>query len=304
MRKPDRRWLKALGFTLIVVILINLSVTEGFGALNLVLLSGLFAAAAFFMLVFPGSQFFNIALANFLAVYVCLFVLFTEVNFAPRVADWAVMIGFLLPIAAFLAGSFWRRKQISNIVTASHMREEHHFGRVVWWLVPVSAIGALTFLLPGAGFGPAETNVAFLAAMLAISIIVLFVSPSISTFLLDTGLLFEDFFKQVSRLVRPAFAFLTFYSMQVILFGALYRVIDRFSDFHHFAIDGAAREITFLEALYFSLISVSTVGYGDINPVSHLVRLLVGIQIVIGVLLLLFGVSEILRFSRERRGHD
>lgn len=304
MRRPDRRWLKALGFTLTVVVLINLSVTESFGLLNLVLLAGLFAAAAFFFLVFPGSQFFNVALVNFLAVYVCLFVLFTEVNFAPQVADWAVMLGFLLPIAAFLAGALWRREQIRSIVTASHVREEHHFGRVFWWLLPIAVIGALTFLLPGSGLGRAETNAAFLAAMMAIAGIVLFVSPSISTFLLDTGLLFEDFFKQTARLIRPAFAFLTFYSMQVILFGALYRVIDRFSNVHHFTIDGVAREITFLESLYFSLISVSTVGYGDINPASHLVRLVVGGQIVVGVLLLLFGVSEILRYSRERHGHD
>ena len=196
MHRPDRRWLKALGFTLAVVVLINLSVTESFGLLNIVLLFGLVAAAAFFMLVFPGSQFFNLALANFLAVYVCLFALFTEVNFAPRVSDWAVMLGFLLPIAAFLAGALWRRDRIRNIVTASHVREEHHFGRVVWWLIPIFGIGALTFLLPGSGLGGAETTAAFLTAMLAIAIIVLLVSPSISTFLLDTGLLFEDFFKQ------------------------------------------------------------------------------------------------------------
>ena len=41
MHRPDRRWLKALGFTLAVVVLINLSVTESFGLLNIVLLFGL-----------------------------------------------------------------------------------------------------------------------------------------------------------------------------------------------------------------------------------------------------------------------
>jgi hypothetical protein len=37
------------------------------------------------------------------------------------------------------------------------------------------------------------------------------------------------------------------------------------------------------------------VGYGDIQPVDDGIRLLASLQIVTGLLLLLFGVSELLR---------
>ena len=60
------------------------------------------------------------------------------------------------------------------------------------------------------------------------------------------------------------------------------------------------RDITFPESVYFSIITLSTVGYGDVVPYSDLVRIIVASEIVFGVLLILFGFSEILRYSRER----
>ena len=137
--------------------------------------------------------------------------------------------------------------------------------------------------------------------MALIALVVFLVSADVCTFLLDSGLLFEEFFEQVRRLIVPAFAFFTFYSLLVIVFATIYRVIDRYSDAAHFLIDGKGRAITFSESLYFSVISMSTVGYGDILPSSDIVRVIVSLQIVLGVVLLLFGVSEILRYSRDRR---
>jgi voltage-gated potassium channel len=60
------------------------------------------------------------------------------------------------------------------------------------------------------------------------------------------------------------------------------------------------REISFLESLYFSIITLSTVGYGDLVPASALVRAIAALQIVIGVWLIIFGFSEVLRYARER----
>jgi voltage-gated potassium channel len=45
---------------------------------------------------------------------------------------------------------------------------------------------------------------------------------------------------------------------------------------------------------------MSTVGYGDILPASDSIRVIVAAQIMAGVILLLFGVTEILRYARER----
>jgi voltage-gated potassium channel len=55
------------------------------------------------------------------------------------------------------------------------------------------------------------------------------------------------------------------------------------------------------EALYFPVVTLSTIGNGDIVPVSSVARTLAAREVVLGVLLLLFGVSEILEYSRERR---
>ena len=58
------------------------------------------------------------------------------------------------------------------------------------------------------------------------------------------------------------------------------------------------RDISFAESLYFSVITMATVGYGDVTPLSDVARLVVAGQVVVGILLLLFGFSEILAFAR------
>ena len=117
--------------------------------------------------------------------------------------------------------------------------------------------------------------------------------------MIATGLMFEEFFGRAARLAVPAFAFLTFYSLNVIVFAALYRIVERLSGEPQFLVDGAPGTLSFSEALYFSLISVSTVGYGDIAPSGSLVQLLASVQIVLGLLLLLFGFYEIMSYARD-----
>ena len=62
-----------------------------------------------------------------------------------------------------------------------------------------------------------------------------------------------------------------------------------------------ARVISFSEAIYFSIVTISTVGYGDIVPASNVTRMLASMEVVCGVMLLLFGVSELLEYTREHR---
>ena len=40
------------------------------------------------------------------------------------------------------------------------------------------------------------------------------------------------------------------------------------------------------------MITLATVGYGDIVPLSNLARMLAAFEVIVGVLLILFGVSE------------
>ena len=141
----------------------------------------------------------------------------------------------------------------------------------------------------------------FLAAMLLIGLIVMVVSRDVATFLVDIGLLFEEFFGRISHLLVPAFAFLTFYSLFVVVFASVYCLIGRYGIDSHFQVALEARPLSFSEALHFSVATLSTVGYGDIVPLSSIARVIAAVEVVCGTMLLLFGVSEILEYAREQR---
>lgn len=286
-------------FTVFLLGLISLATAELDKSFFVVMVVVVFGAAGSFYFIFPGSSFFSISLANFLAVYACIFIFFVTTNFY-MVRPWAVQVGFLLPIVAFQVCALVRRESLQYIVQAHRIRDERHLGRTFVWLIPVAMIGGTTFLVPGNVFEPGTADAVFLAAMAAISVIVVFASRDVATFLLDSGLLFEEFFQSAARLLVPAFAFLTFYSMLVIVFACIYRILDRFTDLPQFVINGNPETIGFADALYFSIITVSTVGYGDVVPMSDSVRVIVAIQIIFGVLLLLFGFTEIFAYARER----
>ncbi len=267
----------------------------------LVLFGMVTVAVAYFYVAFPGSQFFVIALANALGVYACIFQFFVESNFR-SVSVPALEIGFALPILGFIGGAQLRRERIRAVLAISESEGGRGVAGTLSWLIPVFAIGALTFLVPDLALSPGGIDAAFVGAMLAIAVVVFAVSPGVSAFLIDTGLLFEEFFDRISQLAAAAFAFLTFYSLIVIVFAGIYRVLDKLSTASHFRIHGEVRDITYAESLYFSIVTMATVGYGDITPTTDLARLVAAIEVVLGVLLLLFGFSEIMSYMRERRG--
>lgn len=290
-----------IGFTALLVSLIAAAAGPEIDPWFVVLQVGMVVlAVAFFLRAFPGSRFFAIALANGLAVYSCLFLVFTETNFA-QIGPMQMRIGFVLPLVAFLAGAMLRRERIRRIVLARDVPDPEEVARSFLWLVPVFAVGVVTFILPTLKLSEAAAGYAFLAAMAAIAAIVFAVSSDVSRFLIETGLLFEEFFGRIARMVVPTFAFLTFYSVTVIVFATLYRIVDRLADAPNFQVGGEARAITFPESLYFSIVTMATVGYGDIVPASDAARALAAIQVVLGVLLLLVGFSEIFSYTRERR---
>ena len=63
-------------------------------------------------------------------------------------------------------------------------------------------------------------------------------------------------------------AFLIFYSLHVIVFAALYRIVEGVLGEFQLLVAGDPDTITFSEVLYFSLISARTVGYCDITPMG------------------------------------
>jgi hypothetical protein len=297
MKRPEHIHLVPVAVTVGLISLISLAVGTHLGY-SLITLATVAAGVAIFYVVFPGSRFFSIAFANSLAVYACIFIFFSEANFEAIDPDM-LQVGFTLPILAFLGGAWLRRTQIQQLLESSRQPEDSPFGRVFLWLIPVVLIGASTFPLTELAQGEGAITAIFFVSMGLISLIVIWISSEVCAFLLETGLLFEDFFRRIAGLVIPGFAFFTFYSVIVIVFAAVYRIIDRYAAGTHFLFAGEPLDLSFTECLYFSIITLSTVGYGDLVPLSSLVRLIVGVEIICGVLLLLFGFSEIISYSRE-----
>ncbi|HWE75685.1 MAG TPA: ion channel [Stellaceae bacterium] len=299
--RASRPWPLLLTVGLVGLIALAIAAAESYlAALVVVAILGMVVS---FRLVFGSSRSYCLTLANLVAVYACLFLFFAESNFAGvRPAAWAA--AFIMPLLAFAAGSLRHRSEIARIAAAAHLRGERHVLHILSWLMPVFLIGIASFSVPGLGLRGQPLDGALLAAMAAISIIVFRVSRDIAVFLLDTGLLFEEFFRRSERLLVPAFAFLSCYSLLVIVFASLYTVIDHALGGLGFSIEGAHHAISFSESLYFSLMTLSTVGYGDISPANNVIRLVAGAEIVFGILLLLFGFNEIFSFARsqERAG--
>ena len=133
--------------------------------------------------------------------------------------------------------------------------------------------------------------------------IVIGVSRDVAIFLVDAGLLFEEFFQRMSKLAVPAFAFLTFYALLVILFASIFSIVSQFSTEEHFRVGSVPKSLSFSEAIHFSIVTISTVGYGDIVPSSSIARLLASIEVICGFMLLLFCVSELIEYAREHRAN-
>ena len=295
---PNRTWWGAVGFSALIIFMIAVGSTDELGILTGVILVAVFSAAGIFLWMFPGSRFFVLAFANSLAIYTIVYFFLVEANF-PRIREWVSVLGYLLPIYMFLAGVWWRRDAIREASQSEDFRRARFQGRLFIWLLPVCIIAALTFLVPGVKLESSGSDIVFLALVAGVSLFVMVISRQICLFLIDTGVLFDHLFVQMSRLGRPAFAFFTLYSFSVIVLAMIYRIMDRVTESSIFLIEGQPGAISFTESLYFSLITMSTVGYGDITPASEALRVVVGIEVMVGIMLFLFGFAEIMRYARN-----
>ena len=295
---PNLTWWGAVGFSALIIFMIAVGSTDELGILTGVILVAVFSAAGIFLWMFPGSRFFVLAFANSLAIYTIVYFFLVEANF-PRIREWVSVLGYLLPIYMFLAGVWWRRDAIREASQSEDFRRARFQGRLFIWLLPVCIVAALTFLVPGVKLESSGSDIVFLALVAGVSLFVMVISRQICLFLIDTCVLFDHLFVQMSRLGRPAFAFFTLYSFSVIVFAMIYRIMDRVTESSIFLIEGQPGAISFTESLYFSLITMSTVGYGDITPASEALRVVVGIEVMVGIMLFLFGFAEIMRYARN-----
>jgi voltage-gated potassium channel len=295
-----QHWLTSLVATAAFAVLITLATGEVAGhRLSLAVFLTIVLGFAIVYRLVPHSRLFNLAMTNGLAIYACLYTFFVSANFAD-VADWALIAGLPLPVIGFIAGIWVHRTAIAADVGHREAVGRRQIPRFWHWLTPILTIGILTFFTNAFALSELALALAMLAAMAVIALISAILARDIALFLIDTGLIFEDFWRGLAHITAPAFAFLTFYLFNVIVFATLYRLIDRFSPEPHFLVNGEPRDLSFAETLYFSVVTLSTAGFGDIVPATDSARLIVSLQLVFGAILILIGVSEILTYARNR----
>jgi voltage-gated potassium channel len=286
--QDDPYFWRSLAFAGGLSTLVAFASTGRLGPLTMVMLGSTLLGFAVFFLAFPRGMHIAVAQATMQAVYMCVFVFFHQANFS-RAQPWQVWAGYMLPVLA-------QRTRIGRVLAAERVRRVR-FDHLLRWSAPVALVGALSFVLPDIEPSATTEGWAFLAAMAAIALAVGLAARDVVLFILDTSLVFEAFFARISALAVPAFAFLTFWTLLAVVFACLYRLADLTTEVPQFSIGGEARPIAFAEALYFSVVTLATVGYGDISPIQPLARMLTVAQIVSGLLLLIFGVNELIRYA-------
>jgi len=295
-----RTWLRSIGFTLGLVGL----VTVALGAERAFAIAALLSAGlgfGFFYLVFPAGLHFGLVMANGLAIYFCVFALFRESNF-PKASEWAVLVGLALPVLAFLSGCLVNRGSIARAL-GRHQGEVTRLPRLVRWVPALLVVGIASFTLPELGLDADGQGWSLVASMAVIGLFVGFAARDVVLLLIDVAVVFESVATRARQLVMPVVAFLTYYLLLIVVFACFYRIAELALSSGQFRIHGELRTLSVAEALYFSVITLATVGYGDIVPEGSLVRALAATEVVCGVLLLLFGFAEIMRARDGMRGH-
>jgi voltage-gated potassium channel len=270
---------------------------------SLVLLLVLSTATGLLLLRFlvPGGRLLAVTLTNITVIYAAAFVAAERTLFAqvPVAAQYVV---FALPMVGFLGGVVLRRGPIGRQIAGAHRSDERLLVRGLRWLGGYGLLGIVTLgLVSQVAAVTAATLILLLGTALQAGWTVLRVREA-AQLLIETGLVFRAFARRAAALIVPAFAFVLFYLFLVVMFAAVYTLADRFSAAPGFMAAGRPVHLAFPEALYFSVVTLSTIGYGDITPVAGIMRVLVAAEIVMGLLLLLFGFAEIMRHAQTRRG--
>jgi voltage-gated potassium channel len=286
-------WLRSIGFTLGLVGLIAAAI----GADWSITLGSIATSAlgfGFFYLLFAGGAHFGMTVANLLAIYACLFEFFRSANF-PEAPALLTALALALPVAGFLARCFLRRRQVVAIIRGRRIRTLQHLPPVSRWLLGVLAVGAASFAVPRLALEPLQQGLVLLAGMAVITLFVVLYARDVVLVMIDIAMVFEGVAARIDRLVMPMMAFLTFYALLVVIFGCLYRIADVTAPLPQFVLHGIPARISFVDALYYSVATITTLGFGDIAPFAPLVRAMTALEVVSGVLMLLFGFSEIMR---------
>lgn len=265
----------------------------------------LFATAAFgvsclavaaLCIALPHGSLFALGVVTGIAVYICLYVVIGRSAF-PAILWWADPVAFAMPVLSFAALCVLRRREFpapgpAELDGVADMAHLSRFGR---WLTWCAALGILCLGLPLNRLSPEGQTAALLTAMAVLSAISLRSMRDVVRLLADVAGILANVAARMRFLAAPMVTYTLLFSLLAVAFGCFYRIADGLSQRPLFQKFGQTARLDFSETLHFSIVTLATVGYGDILPIDDGVRLLATIQMIIGQLLLLFGFAEIMR---------
>jgi hypothetical protein len=290
-------WLRSVAMTLVFGLVVAGGLADQ-GTLFPFLVIGVAALGlGTLYLLFPHGLHFAFGTSAGLAVYACLFAVMGRAAF-PAAAPEARAIAFLLPVMAFLVAVWARRHSLRLVAEADRPFDLGHLPRMARWLIPVWAVGAFSLALPVNRLPVVDQGIALIGAMMVIAMVVAASVRGVVLLLTDMALITEELAGRAARMLVPVVAFLAMYAMLVILFACFYRIAQGLSLQPLFQGPQGPVPLPFPDALYFSLVTQATVGYGDVTPHDDGIRLLASLQVVAGQVLLLFGFAEIMRTRR------
>lgn len=283
-----------LVFTMILLGSIALAIRQSYPGIALLAVVTVLALVVVFHFALGANDFFGVIFANSVGVYTCLYIVFLSTNF-PEAGRTGQQAGYLLPLLGFAGGVLAGRRQLHPLVAHVPRHRAAAFRGAALWIGPLAMVAIVSSFLRIPSWSPPSQDLGLIVSMTAIGAIGFGASRRISSFLIETGAVFRAFFANAAKLVQPAFAMLTCYSLVIILFGAAYTIFDQMSVTPNFATLGSVMPMTFPEGLYLSVATLTMVGYGDITPVSAVARLFVSMELICGIVLLLFGVEAMLQ---------
>jgi len=216
-----------------------------------------------------------------------------------RAAPIATLVGYLLPLLAFVGALFWRRAAIAARLATIRPGSRPRLAGGLSWLALSAALGFAARAMLPADATPALQTGALLVLMAALAVLVAMLVVDAVALLAETGKLFRAFATRMARRIVPIFSFIVVFVFVVVVFATLYAVLDRFSGVANFTVGGEARVLNFAEAMYFSFVTLSTIGYGDITPLTHVARVIVVGEVIFGVVLMLFAFAEIAAYDPD-----
>ena len=295
---PQRKTLMSeLALSLVTLALVG----SALGAHRPLLVPILFVSVVAVVLVvrksLPDAPYVTTTLSIGIPVYMCLYALIAIEAFEGDHPVFAY-VGCLLPLASF-TWCVWRRRAELNHQLVHRRVDARLLARGIGWVVLAGSMISITGEIALEGKEATVHEVGLLAGMAAVAVGIPLVIGDLVVLLAVTGHLFKKFVARMVKRAVPVFSFLLVYIFLTMIFGALYSILDEVSGRPHFSLNGTQQALGLADAIYFSIVTISTIGYGDIVATTSAARTLASIEIIAGVVLFLFAFAEIASYDPE-----